>query len=102
MGWPGPVTHRQFLAWQAWFTFSVNDPGRIEYYLMQIAMEVRRGHVKKPNSLKMDQFKLNFKAGEEESNPKPKRRMTKEEVSAISKQRWLSRMTKPAKRVVAP
>lgn len=41
MGWPGPQTHRQFLAWQAWHDDDLGRPGKQEPYLMQLAQELR-------------------------------------------------------------
>ncbi len=40
MGWPGPLTHLQFLAWQAWLTLDLERPGKNEMYLMQLTHEV--------------------------------------------------------------
>lgn len=66
LGWEGPMTHRQYLAWLHWLRSyeveQLNQPGRTEYYLMQIAHEVARSNERysKPNQIKMDQFKLKF------------------------------------------
>jgi hypothetical protein len=35
MGWPGPMTHRQFDAWQWWLR--EGEPSRVEWHLMQLA-----------------------------------------------------------------
>lgn len=40
MGWPGPMTHRQFLVWQAWLDKEWNVPSRSDWYAMQTAREV--------------------------------------------------------------
>lgn len=61
MGWDGPLTHRQYLAMIEWDIEDMNRPGKHEYYLMQIACEARRVLSSKPNSVKLDQFKLSFK-----------------------------------------
>lgn len=38
MGWSGPMTHRQFLAWQAWERLDIEEPQRAEIvYTMQVA-----------------------------------------------------------------
>lgn len=38
MGWDGPMTHRQFLAWQAWQRMDIEQPQRAEIvYAMQTA-----------------------------------------------------------------
>lgn len=40
MGWPGPMTHRQFMAWQFWEAEQWNQPSRSDYYAMLIANRV--------------------------------------------------------------
>lgn len=40
LGWPGPMTHRQFMAWMEWLESEWNRPSRSDNYLMQIAKEV--------------------------------------------------------------
>lgn len=37
MGWPGPMTARQFRAWRAWLEMQWNLPDRGDFYAMQIA-----------------------------------------------------------------
>lgn len=37
MGWPGPMTDRQFQAWQAWLKADWNRPSRADHYAMQVA-----------------------------------------------------------------
>ena len=37
MGWDGPLTHRQFLAWQWWLAEEWNRPNRSDHYAMQTA-----------------------------------------------------------------
>ena len=37
MGWAGPMTHRQFEAWQAWLGEEWGRPSRNDFYLMQVA-----------------------------------------------------------------
>ena len=59
----------------------VLDIEKQDYYLAQIASEVRRSFVKSPQSVKTSDFMINFK--EKEQKP-----MTKEEASAASKQYW--------------
>jgi hypothetical protein len=54
------MTHRELLTWVAWLDADWERPSRTDHYLMAIAAEVRRGHVKKPNSVKPEHFKLKF------------------------------------------
>lgn len=42
MGWPGPMTHRQFLSWQIWLRLQWERPSRADWYSIQVAGEVRR------------------------------------------------------------
>ncbi len=40
LGWYGPITHRQYLAWQEWLKEEQNRPSRSDHYVMQVAREV--------------------------------------------------------------
>ena len=42
MDWPGPMTHRQYLAWQEWLQLQWNEPDRHDWYLMKIAAILSR------------------------------------------------------------
>ena len=53
-------THRQYLTWLAWLDHRDATPDPTQYYLMQIAAEVRRVLAKQPNSIKLDHFELQF------------------------------------------
>ena len=54
----------EFLRWTVWRELYLNTPGKLEYYLAQIAAEVRRGHVKQPKKVRIIDFiiKFTFKA----------------------------------------
>lgn len=59
MGWHGPMTDLQFLAWQEWLILDLNVVDKDTAYLMQIAAEVRR-----PNSkvaVRVSDMQLKFK-----------------------------------------
>lgn len=60
MGWPGPMTHRQFLAWRAWLAMEWDRPSRSDHYLMQIASETIRPHLKKGAKVRPGDYKLSF------------------------------------------
>lgn len=60
MGWPGPMTHRQFGAWQNWLARQLNEPSRSDHYLMQIAAWLKRGLVKEPRSVSDSEFRIRF------------------------------------------
>lgn len=82
MGWPGPMTHRQFEAWQAWLAEQWNQPSRTDNYLMQIACEVLRTRLKEPGKAEIKHFRLEFK------EKKPPTKQTAAEVAAEAKARW--------------
>jgi hypothetical protein len=42
LGWPGPMTHRQYRAWDEWLLLELNRPGRLEHYVLLVVREVRR------------------------------------------------------------
>lgn len=71
MGWPGPMTARQFATWQSWLSMEMNQPSRADYYLMQIAFYVARSSAKNPNSILFDRMKLKFRSEEDISNIPP-------------------------------
>lgn len=63
LGWVGPMTHRQFSAWQRWLRDRWEVPSRSDYYLMQIAFEARnilRSLAGSGRSLSLEDFKLKF------------------------------------------
>lgn len=84
LGWPGPMTHRQFLAWQAWLDEQWDRPDRTDQYLMQIACEVARANAKHPDRLRLEHFRLRFGAARPAG-----RKLTPEEAAAASKARWM-------------
>lgn len=53
----GPLTHRQYEAWQAWRELQWDRPDRHDFYQMQTACEVRRGYTRnlehQPNQLRL-------------------------------------------------
>lgn len=89
MGWPGPMTHRQFAVWLAWLGEEWNHPSRTDHYLMQLDVTVKRLLAKHPGRIKFEQSQLKF-------GPVARRGpQTKEQATAISKAAWLGRMTMP-------
>ncbi len=61
----------------------VLDVEKQDYYLAQIASEVRRSFVKNPQNVKTSDFILSFKDSKKEQKP-----MSKEEAVANSKRYW--------------
>lgn len=90
MGWPGPATHRQFAAWQAWLAGELNRPSRADHYAMRTALEIRR----LPAALfggrcdaGLDEFRVTFgPAGA------PEGKLTREEAAARSRAAWRAAM----------
>lgn len=83
MGWSGPMTHRQFDAWQEWFELDLEKPDRHDFYAMQIAAKIE-GIFK--NNVDINSMKMSF---QKPIDPKdlppddpdgPKRLRTKEDV----------------------
>lgn len=89
MGWEGPVTYRQYLAWNRWESDEYDRPDRHDFYLAQIACEVRRGWVKSPGSVSIGKMLLEFRP------KKPKVIMDPKLATVFSKAKWLGMMTKP-------
>jgi hypothetical protein len=83
MGLPGPMTHRMFLAWQAWLEMQWNKPTKTDHYLMQIAVEVRRVLAKDPRKIKLDDARLEF------SKPGDKKKVPEEVAGAMAMGKWL-------------
>ncbi len=88
MGWTGPVTYRQHLAWRAWVTMDFESPSRDNYYQMQTAMRIDSGNVKEPSKLKLDDYRLRS----EKSAKKATKQLTLKEASSISKAMWAVRL----------
>lgn len=95
MGWPGPLTHRQFLVWGHWLDGEWNRPDRGDKYLQQVAYEVRRGNAKHPNRVKFEHLELKFRRRGERPN-----NLTREQAARISKAKWIGMVSTPGLPVV--
>jgi hypothetical protein len=78
-------TEKEMRITLAWLRMQWDRPDRTDWYLMQIAAEVRKGLVKHPNSVKTDQLKIKFIFDE----CRPAAVLTPEEQMRVSKQCWL-------------
>jgi hypothetical protein len=85
--WAGPLidlmrsmTQREYEARLAWLEEEQSRPSQTDWYLMQVAMQIKRGYVKDPNSVKLEDMRL-VKA-------KPEKPVTKAEAVARAKSRW--------------
>lgn len=74
------MTNREFKARMAWLADEIERPSRADWYVMQVAMEVKRGRVKHPNLVTLKEMVL--------EREKPTSPLTKEEATAKSKSLW--------------
>jgi hypothetical protein len=81
------MTQREYEARMAWLDEELNNPSRTDWYLMQIAAEVRKSVVKDPSSVKLPSMKL------KSSSPEPAKPITREEATARSKSRWFGMLS---------
>lgn len=81
------TTSTQFVRWCDYLEQDLNRPSRGDYYLAQIAMEIRRGYVKTPANVKLEHFLLEF--SKKEGPKKPRTEEEREQWAAASKARWL-------------
>lgn len=76
------MTNREYEARLAWINLDLNHPDKSDWYLMQVAAEVRKSWANKPNLVHLKDYKL---SAEESTKP-----LSKEELTAISRARWYS------------
>jgi len=75
----------QFLEWMEYLEQDLNAFHREDYFLAQIAQEIRRTVVKEPEEVKIETFLRKF----EKKVVEVKRKLTREEAAEKSKRRWL-------------
>lgn len=85
MGWGDVPTRRQSMTLLYWMGEDWSTPSRTDYYLMQIACEVRRVLAKDPGKIRTNHFKLDFGTGKAK---KPK--LTREEAAEKAKASWIA------------
>ena len=89
MDWEGPVTHRQYLAWQAWLDEEWNRPDRSDYYQMQTAADVRFKGRDVPTDFKLENMRIDF------VDPREKERKQESDdvayLAHLAKLRWAGR-----------
>ena len=71
--------------WLEYLDAEVNGFHREDYYMAQIAAEVRRGHVKNPKKVKVEDMVLKFT-----TNEKCKQKKQKKSNILASKNFWLT------------
>ena len=87
MGWSGPITHRQFQAWEVWYhDLRWQETTPEHYYLAQVAKEVACTDLKASDKrkVKIERYLLKFKTTKK-SAPK-----TAAEVAAEARKSHLS------------
>jgi hypothetical protein len=77
MGWSGPMTHRQCLAWHYWSREDFNTPSRSDYYLIQLTAVVAGMFTR----VKMSDFILKF--GDSKRNL-----ISREQAGAYARAKW--------------
>lgn len=64
MGWDGPMTSRQYEAWQAWLDSEWDVPSRPDWYAMQVSKylhDIKYMLSENPPQREVRDFKLQFK-----------------------------------------
>lgn len=96
MGWPGPMTHRQFLVWQVWLRLEWDKPSRSDAYAMQVAAEVRRVLHNKPRTVQLKDFVLKLENRVATATVSAAPGLSKKElVTAFAKAKWGQMMGLP-------
>lgn len=78
-------THRQMLGWKEWIKNQDNNPSRTDYYIMRIGVEIARILARDPDSITLENFKINFVDPVEEAERKKKLAIEKIKTT---KNRW--------------
>lgn len=78
------VTPREFARWCGYFRWVDVRTTKLDYYLAQIAAEIRRSYAKNPRKVKLDWFMLELDADKE------KKSKTVKTAPSKSKQIWMA------------
>ena len=76
------MTQREFEARMVWIDGEMDRPSREDWYLMQVAAEMRRTRVKSPQDVKLADMRLKI------DRPKEAVPVTREDAAARSKSHW--------------
>ena len=82
-------TSSELKLWEAFFQWEYNEQTKLDNYLAQIALEVHRTRVEKPNKLTLKDKLIKFMTGKE-MREKEEERLTPEERGRQSKAIWLA------------
>jgi hypothetical protein len=94
------VTHREYRLWTAWFNRQWDRPSRSDYYLMQIATEVRRVLSTKPQTIKMEHARLRFRPPEAKPPWTPERVRHESEIAKARLRMVLKAHNVPESKVI--
>lgn len=64
----GRITYSEFKEWLLFLELDTKE----DYYLAQIAAEIRRANVKNPNTIKIKDFLIKYRSASEEKTAKSK------------------------------
>lgn len=100
MGWSYQrVTDKQYRTWRYWLELQWNLPGRIEHYLMQIALHTDKLSMDpkklKGKKLDLDSYRVKFEPRRKE--PVNGKAQDKEYLSNVSLMTWVMRLGGPGK-----
>ncbi len=76
--------HRDYLLWMRYLDELWDQPSRTDNYLMQIALEVKRVLMKRPEKVKLSDFLLKFT-----NKRKPLGKTAKKQADQTTKSKWL-------------
>lgn len=93
------ITYSEFLEWQEFFRLEALKNLKADWYLAQIAAEVRRGIVKDPEKVRVKDFILRYATPEEASESRTEDLKTHRTM--LSKSAWLSAINKTPNNVKA-
>ncbi len=85
------MTHSEFLDWLIFLQWKEEQDEKTDYYLAQIAAEVRRGQVKSPRLVKVKDFLLQMKTKAETTSEPEKVRPKKKQLNK-SKAAWAAHL----------
>jgi hypothetical protein len=83
------MTSSEFVMWSEYLVLELNFFHREDYFLAQIAAEIRRSFVKNPSKVGIIDFLIKFVFGEKDKKEKDKMDKDLEEYTKKSKASWL-------------
>lgn len=78
------TTSMEFVMWMEYLDREESQHDKMDYYLAQIAAEVRRSYVEKPKKVRIQDLMLKFE------QPSPKKEMDLDSMTRSHKQFWFA------------